>query len=60
MAQKKRLSQYRVRLTDEEHQMLFAVAELMGVDASDVIRLHIRARYTELFPEEPRRRTKRR
>lgn len=40
--------------------MLFAVAELMGVDASDVIRLHIRARYTELFPEEPRRRTKRR
>ncbi len=47
-----------VRFTEDEHAMLHAVAEHMGVTASDVLRICIRNEYRERFGEKrPKPRT---
>lgn len=43
----------RVRVSDEEREMLHALAESDGVSASDYVRLSIRKDYAERFGGKP-------
>jgi len=48
----------RVRLTQDERDMLDALAGAQGLTCSDVVRLGIRAQYAERFDEpKPKRKT---
>jgi uncharacterized protein (DUF1778 family) len=40
---------FNIRMTEDEHQMLMAYAEHVGLSASDVVRQHIRQAYAETF-----------
>jgi DNA-binding GntR family transcriptional regulator len=45
-------------ISDEEHDMLQALAEREGVTASDYVRLHIRRTHAELAASVPSKSTK--
>jgi hypothetical protein len=50
MVDRARTRNLNIRVTDNESEMLRALAEREGVSASDIVRLYIRRAYAEAFP----------
>jgi uncharacterized protein (DUF1778 family) len=44
-----------MKISDEEHRMLEALAEKQGQSASDFVRQFIRRQYAAEFPEPPKK-----
>lgn len=42
-----------LRVSEDEREMLHALAEREGVSASDVVRIHIRRAHREAFGDKP-------
>lgn len=49
----------RVRMTEDERQMLEALAEKSGLTASDIVRQLVRREHAATFGEKPAKRRKR-
>ncbi|MBI2393163.1 MAG: hypothetical protein HYV09_26495 [Deltaproteobacteria bacterium] len=47
-----------LRVSEEEREMLRALAERDGVSASDFVRLHIRRTYREAFGDKPAKKSR--
>ncbi len=52
MAALKRTHNFNVRLSDDEHAMLVALADAKGLTASDLVRQFVRRSYREHFADE--------
>jgi predicted HicB family RNase H-like nuclease len=50
MVERQRTGTLNIRVNDDEHRMLRAIAKHQGLSVSDVIRQYIRRAFAEAFP----------
>jgi uncharacterized protein (DUF1778 family) len=56
MVERMRTRTLQVRVTDDEHRMIQALAEHQGISISDVVRLYIRRAFADAFPPKKTKR----
>ncbi len=49
---RRRARPFNIRMTDDEHAMLMAYAEHVGLSASDVVRQYVRKVYAKTFGDK--------